>query len=88
MKVSDVSEQNLKNFSLIERTASSLSLFGICFILFTYGTSTAFHKPINRLVFFASLGNIFTNIATLISRDALLHSEGHLCQFQAFLIQM
>lgn len=88
MKVSEVGPQHLQNFSTIERTASSLSLIGICFIVVTYASSTAFHKPINRLVFYASLGNIFTNIATLISRDALDHSESHLCQFQAFLIQM
>lgn len=88
MHLSDLSDKQLENFSTIERIASSFSLVGICFILVTYGTSTTFHKPINRLVFFASLGNTFTNIATLISRDALVHSEGSLCQFQGFLIQM
>ncbi|TVY34073.1 Cyclic AMP receptor-like protein A [Lachnellula subtilissima] len=88
MRVSDVNERHLAYFSMLERIASSFSLIGICFILVTYGMSTAFHKPINRLVFFASIGNIFTNIATLISREALLHSDGHLCQFQGFLIQM
>jgi hypothetical protein len=88
MLVHDVGPEHLRNFSIIERLASSLSLIGICFILVTYGTSTAFHKPINRLVFFASLGNTFTNIATLISRDALTHSEGSLCKTQGFLIQM
>ncbi|TVY91423.1 Cyclic AMP receptor-like protein A [Lachnellula willkommii] len=88
MHLSEVSQKQLENFSTIERIASSFSLVGICFIIITYGTSTAFHKPINRLVFYASLGNIFTNIATLMARDALVHSNDSLCQFQGFLIQM
>ncbi|TVY26362.1 Cyclic AMP receptor-like protein A [Lachnellula hyalina] len=88
MRVSDVTERHLAYFNMLERIASSFSLVGICFILVTYCTSTAFHKPINRLVVFASIGNTFTNIATLISREALVHSDGHLCQLQGFLIQM
>jgi len=39
-------------------------------------------------VFFASIGNLMTNIATLIARSALDNLDGFLCQFQSFLIQM
>jgi hypothetical protein len=86
MKSADLSAQDLANFALIERVASSLSLVGIAFIIVTYAASPSFHKPINRLVFYASAGNIFTNIATLMSRN-YVHG-GSMCQFQAFLIQM
>ncbi|TVY82784.1 Cyclic AMP receptor [Lachnellula suecica] len=88
MKAADISEQDLNNIDILERVASSLSLIGISFILITYGASTAFHKPINRLVFFASFGNIFTNVATLISRAPVALPNSPLCQFQAVLIQM
>jgi hypothetical protein len=86
MKSADLSAQHLDNFALFERVASSLSLIGIAFIVTTYSASPSFHKPINRLVFYASLGNIFTNIATLMARK-FIHG-GPMCQFQAFLIQM
>jgi hypothetical protein len=50
-----------------------------------------FRKPINRLVFFASFGNLMANIATLISTSAIPRNPGEapsaLCQFQGILIQ-
>jgi hypothetical protein len=73
---------------MIERVCSSLSLIGCSFIIVTFLTSRAFHKPINRLVFYASIGNIMTNVGTLIGRAALGNINGILCQFQSFLIQM
>lgn len=42
-------------FNVIERTSSVLSLVGCVFIIVTFCVSDAFHKPINRLVFYASL---------------------------------
>lgn len=42
-------------FNVIERTCSVLSLVGCIFIIVTFCVSDAFHKPINRLVFYASL---------------------------------
>lgn len=83
-----LTEQQLHAISMIERVNSGLSIVGCLFIAMTFIFSKAFHKPINRLVFFASLGNIMTNIATLISRDALDNENGPLCQMQGFLIQM
>jgi hypothetical protein len=88
MKPADLSETELTAFTTIERVCSTLSLAGCAWIAITFLSSKHFHKPINRLVFYASMGNVFTNVATLISRSALSNVTGPLCQFQAFLIQM
>lgn len=74
--------------SIIERTGSILSVLGCIFIIVTFSVSKAFHKPINRLVFYASFGNMMTNIATLMARDFVLLRNSVGCQLQAFLIQM
>jgi hypothetical protein len=87
MKPSDVSAAALNSISVIERLSSVLSLFGATFIAITFCFSTAFRKPINRLVFYASLGNMVTCIATLIARSAIPYLTSFLCQFQAFLLQ-
>ncbi|KAJ4156746.1 hypothetical protein NW754_008389 [Fusarium falciforme] len=78
----------LNSISIIERVCSVFSLLGSLFVIGTFVSSKAFHKPINRLVFYASFGNMMTNVGTLMSRQYLSspHSVG--CQFQAFLIQM
>jgi hypothetical protein len=90
MLAEDITKQQLSNFSTLERVGSVLSLAGCAFIAITFLCSKAFHKPINRLVFYASMGNVFTNIATIMARAAVQekHYTGAFCQFQAFLIQM
>lgn len=88
MKTVMLPDSVLERFALLERCASAFSLVGIAFIVFTYMASSSFHKPINRLVFYASLGNIFTNAATIMSRNHIHNPMGAMCQFQAFLIQM
>ncbi|KAK0109907.1 hypothetical protein ONS95_002578 [Cadophora gregata] len=91
MLVKDLSEDTLWQLSIIERTAASLSLIGICFIITSFLFCKAFHKSINRLIFFASVGNFFTCVGTLISRDAISGtsvSDPVLCKTQSFLIQM
>ena len=88
MGAKELTEDQLNAIVIIERVTSSLSVVGCLLIVVTFLSSSAFHKPINRLVFFASVGNIMTNIATLISRSALENLDGALCQFQGFLIQM
>jgi hypothetical protein len=71
-----------------ERVCSVLSLLGIAFIVTTFLCDKSFHKPINRLIFFAVWGNTMSNVATLISTSGIhLGVDGFLCQFQAFLIQ-
>ncbi|KAL8769870.1 MAG: hypothetical protein Q9209_004308 [Squamulea sp. 1 TL-2023] len=71
---------------ITERVVSVFSIIGILFILVTFYFLNSFNKPINRLVFYASFGNLGMNIACLISEDSI--HAGPLCQFQAFLIQM
>ncbi|KAI1812231.1 family A G protein-coupled receptor-like protein [Poronia punctata] len=77
----------LRAITTIERVGSVFSLLGCVFIIVTFTTSTAFHKPINRLVFYASFGNMLTNVATLIARAYVGHPDSAGCQLQGFLIQ-
>lgn len=74
---------------ITERVVSIFSILGIFFILVTFYFLSSFNKPINRLVFYASFGNLGMNIACLISEDGIYAGPlSPLCQFQAFLIQM
>jgi hypothetical protein len=73
---------------IAERVSSILSLLGAAFVIGTFMSNKSFHKPINRLVFYAAWGNIMANTATLISVSGIhLGINSPLCQFQAFLIQ-
>lgn len=81
-------ERALTIISGLERSGSILSLLGSLFVIVTFLTSHAFHKPVNRLVFYASFGNLMTNVGTLISRSFVDNPTSPGCQFQAFLIQM
>lgn len=72
----------------LERGGSVLSLLGSLFVIVTFLTSHAFHKPVNRLVFYASFGNLMTNVGTLISTAFTQSPLSPGCQFQGFLIQM
>lgn len=84
-----LSEQQLHAIEITERLGSVLSLIGTAFIIGTFLYDNAFHKPINRLVFYAAWGNIMANVGTLISTSGIeIGIEKPLCQFQAFLIQM
>ncbi|RDA94742.1 hypothetical protein CP533_6724 [Ophiocordyceps camponoti-saundersi (nom. inval.)] len=73
--------------SVVERACSVLSLLGCIFTIVTFCSSKAFHKPINRLVFYASFGNMLTNVGTLMSNAYLSELDSFGCQFQSFLIQ-
>ena len=86
---SDLTPGQLTALSVTERVNSCISLVGIFFVIGTYLGSAAFDKPINRLIFFASFGNLGSNIASLISEAGPLAGPASaLCQFQAFLVQM
>lgn len=79
----------LDAIQMAERVSSVLSVLGCLFVIITYLSSVAFHKPINRLVFYASWGNLATNVATIISRSGIAAGvNSPLCQLQAFIIQM
>jgi hypothetical protein len=75
-------------FNVLERTTSVLSVMGSLFVITTFTCSKAFHKPINRLVFYATIGNLVTNVATLMATSFVDDPDGAPCQTQAFLIQM
>jgi hypothetical protein len=57
--------------------------------MMTYMFAPGFDKPINRLIFFASFGNLGSNIAAIISEAGPDSGNNTaICQFQAFLVQM
>ncbi|OMP86829.1 Cyclic AMP receptor-like protein A [Diplodia seriata] len=74
----------------VTRTTSAISLAACLFVLLTFAFFPAFQKPINRLIVYASIGNILTNTATVVS-VAAIPSHGaswSMCRFQGFFIQM
>ncbi|KAL4915598.1 Nnf1-domain-containing protein [Aspergillus aurantiobrunneus] len=74
--------------SATERTCSTISLIATSIIIVSFLSLRSFRKPINRLVFYASFGNIMANVATLISQSGIgAGTDSNLCQIQAFLIQ-
>lgn len=85
---SPITDSHVKALVIIERVNSSLSVLGCLFIITSFLISKSFHRPINRLVFYASVGNLLTNIATIVSSSVLDNLNGFVCQGQAFLIQM
>lgn len=72
-----------------ERVASCFSVTGTTFVMLTFIICPSFRKPINRLIFYASWGNLLCNVATLMSQSGIRAGpDSHLCQSQGFLIQM
>lgn len=84
----NLGQEDFDILSTVERVCSVFSLLGCLFIIVTFCCSKAFHKPINRLVFYASFGNGITNIGTLMARSYIGSPDSPGCQIQAFLIQM
>lgn len=82
------SAQQTTAITITERVASSVSVAASCLIIFTFVCFKGFRKPINRLVFYASFGNIMANVGTLVSESGAQKGSGTaLCQFQGFVIQ-
>jgi hypothetical protein len=83
-----LSSTQIHAIDVTEKVGSILSVLGAGFVIITFLSSSKFRKPINRLVFYASWGNILSNVATLIGVSAIkLGSTAPLCQFQGFMIQ-
>ncbi|KAJ6037914.1 hypothetical protein N7499_004104 [Penicillium canescens] len=83
-----LTDEQLRAISIAERVGGSSSLLGCAFIITTYCASTAFRKPVNRLIFYASFGNAFSAVASLMSRDGVAEGRNStLCLAQAFFIQ-
>lgn len=87
MWATDISPKQYSDFVAIERVCSILSFLASVFIIFTFSSSEDFRKPITRLVFYASFGNLFTNVGTLMARTFVGVPASVGCQLQAFLIQ-
>lgn len=72
------------------RTTSVFSVVGSAFIISTFLCFPFFRKAINRLVFYATFGNLLANAATLMSTSGIPKTPGELsglCEFQGTLIQ-
>jgi len=76
-------------FEAVELPMSLISILAALFVLISFLTCPSLNqKSINRLIFYASIGNIVTNVATLISVSSLKAGDrSGLCQAQAFLVQ-
>ncbi|KAK8927861.1 hypothetical protein VCV18_004347 [Metarhizium anisopliae] len=86
--MSQLTENQLNAISIMERLCSAISLLGCIFTIATFTCFSAFRdKPVNRLVFYATFGNMASNVATLMSRSFLDNPDSFGCQFQAMLIQ-
>lgn len=68
------------------RAASSISIAASIFVIGSYLGSDLFQTPINRLIFYATWGNILANVGTMIARGGIEDSSS-LCLFQAFFLQ-
>jgi hypothetical protein len=83
-----LTDKQLQAIAIAERVGGSASLLSCAFIVTTYCASTAFRKPVSRLIFYASFGNAFSAVASLISRDGVIAGQNSsLCLAQAFFIQ-
>ncbi|KAF3482382.1 putative cAMP receptor-like protein [Arthroderma uncinatum] len=81
-------DSELQALAITERVSSTISLIGCIFVIVTFLCSDRFRTPVNRLIFYATLGNILGIAATLTSRSGILAgTESSLCQWQAVFIQ-
>ena len=72
-----------------ERIGAVLSIFAIAFIVLTYSLASGFCKPINRLIFYTSWGNLGVCLVALISENGPEAGQNSpLCQIQGFLVQV
>lgn len=89
---SGLTEHQVLAIDIAERVTSVLSILGLTFIISTFLLTRRFRRPINRLIFYASFGNLLSNIATLIARKAINELKGRkystFCSFQGFLLQV
>ncbi|KAK2801200.1 hypothetical protein FQN51_005515 [Onygenales sp. PD_10] len=84
----DLSPAQLYAIESTERAMSALSVTASLFVIISFLKSNLFQTPVNRLIFYATWGNIMANVATLVGRSGLEQGEGTaLCRFQAVFIQ-
>lgn len=71
----------------VQRASSVLSILGASFIIVTFLASPRFHKPINRLAFYAAIANILCTVATTIARAGPKAGQGSaMCNMRKFKI--
>jgi hypothetical protein len=81
-------DQQMFAISTAERLCATISLVGTSIIIVTFLGSKSFRKPVNRLAFYASWGNILSNTGQLIADSGINHGvRSSLCQFQGCLLQ-
>ncbi|KAK0735950.1 hypothetical protein B0T21DRAFT_383653 [Apiosordaria backusii] len=84
-----LTEAEADHIIAIEQSCSAISLLGCLFVLVTFSVSDAFRqRAVNRMVFYATFGNMLTNVATLMSRTYVGDVNSFGCQLQGFLIQV
>src|ERR1700712_1015846 len=86
-----LTHSQIQTLDTTERVTAAISIIGTLFIILTFFFSPSFDKPINRLIFFASWGNLGASISCLISvlgPVSMTEQISRLCQFQGFLVQM
>lgn len=84
----EFSGHQLGAISITERVCSAVSLAASGIVVATFVGTKSFRRPINRLVFYASFGNIMANVGTMVSQSGIHYGRhSSLCQFQAFIIQ-
>lgn len=84
----NLSTRQLLAISIIERHCSVISLVGCVFTIATFCEYKALRKPIERLIFFASLGRMLSSMSILLSQVFVKSPSSLRCHLQAFLTQM
>ncbi|KLJ10350.1 hypothetical protein EMPG_14259 [Blastomyces silverae] len=70
------------------RAMSAVSVTSSFFVITSFLWSKLFQTPVNRLMFYATWGNVLANVGTMIGGDGISRGSGSsLCRCQAFLIQ-
>jgi hypothetical protein len=84
-----ITMDEMKIIEISERSMSTLSIISSIFIVTTFmGFANLRAKLVNRLIFYATWGNLLTNVGTLISVSGIKAGlDSGLCQTQGFLIQ-
>ncbi|EQL29318.1 hypothetical protein, variant 2 [Blastomyces dermatitidis ATCC 26199] len=70
------------------RVMSAVSVTSSFFVILSFLWGKLFQTPVNRLMFYATWGNVLANVGTMIGGAGISHGAGSsLCRCQAFLLQ-
>ncbi|UNI17608.1 hypothetical protein JDV02_003939 [Purpureocillium takamizusanense] len=83
-----LSSRQLAILGILQQVGAAFSIAGCVFIITTFCFCDAFHKPINRLVFFASLGNLMAGVGFAMAVMYLDKPNSGGCQMQGFLLHL